>query len=93
MKWTALNQMHPHKAPSPDGMNPFFFQKFWDAIGDDVAATVISILNGHAIPSKLNHTLVALIPKRPKPDQISDFQLISLCNVIYELITKAIAID
>jgi len=23
-----LNQMHLHKAPGPDGMNPFFFQKF-----------------------------------------------------------------
>ena len=46
----TLSQMHLHKAPDPDGMSPFFFQKFWDTIADDVATVVISILNGHAIP-------------------------------------------
>ena len=72
-------------------MNPFFFQKFWDSIGDDVSTVVLSILDGHPIPSKLNHTYVALIPKKPKPENIFDFCPISLCHVIYKLIMKVIA--
>ena len=87
----ALAQMHPHKAPGPDGMNPFFYQKFWDTIGNDVSATVLAILHGHPIPPELNRTFVALIPKKPKPESILEFRPISLCNVAYKLVTKVIA--
>ena len=87
----ALKQMLPHKALGPDGMNPSFFQKFWHSIGDDVSAAVLAILEVHPIPPRLNHTYVALIPKQPKPERISDFRPISLCNVTYKLITKVIA--
>ena len=86
----ALRQMGPHKAPGPDGMNPFFYQRYWATIGDDVVAAVLAILNGHAIPPKLNHTHVALIPKKPSPTHILEFRSISLCNVAYKLVTKVI---
>jgi len=72
-------------------MNPFFYQQFWDIIGNDVVAIVLEILNGHAIPPSLNNTYVALIPKKPSPTHISDFRPISLCNVAYKLVMKLIA--
>ena len=71
-------------------MNVFFFQKIGDSIGNDVATTVLSILNGHPIPPKLNHTLVTLIPKKPRPEYVSKFRPISLCNVVYKLVTKVL---
>lgn len=86
----ALHQMHPHKAPGPDGMNAFFFQRFWHIVGDDVTAAVLAILEGHPIPLGLNHTFVSLIPKKPKLTVMGDFRPISLCNVVYKLLTKVI---
>jgi len=72
-------------------MNLFFYQKFWDIIRDDVSAAVLSIFHGHPIPPALNRTFLVLIPKKHKPDLILDFRPISLCNVIYKLVTKVIA--
>ena len=87
----ALRHMRPHKVPRLDDMNPFFYQRFWDAIGDDVATAVLAILNGHLIPPKLNHTHITLIPKKPNSDSIMKFYPINLCNEVYKLITKAIS--
>jgi len=86
----ALNQMHPGKAPGPDGMNPFFYQKFWPVVGNDVTSMVLAILHGAKIPDGLNHTYVTLIPKKHKPTDVQDFCPISLCNVLYKLVTKVI---
>lgn len=38
----------------------------------------------------VNHTLLTLIPKCNVPIYVSQFRLISLCNVIYKIITKVI---
>ena len=83
--------MHPHKALGPDGMNLFFCQKVWNVISGDVFAIVLAILDGHAIPPKLNHTFVTLIPKKSQLEHITDVRSISLCNMAYKLVTKVIA--
>ena len=38
----------------------------------------------------LVETLVVLIPKEDQPTKMQDFQPISLCNVLYKLITKVL---
>jgi len=51
---------------------------------------VLSVLHGAPMPALLNHTNVVLIPKMSHPSNLADFRLISLCNVVYKLITKTI---
>ena len=87
----ALKDMAPLKALGPDGMPPIFFQSFWRLIGDDVSKAVLDFLNSCHIPKEFNFTYVTLIPKMKNPKKISEFRLISLCNVIYKLISKVLA--
>jgi hypothetical protein len=87
----ALFQMHPNKAPGPDGFNPAFYQHFWDLCGDDIFAAVKEWLQRGFFPSSLNETNICLIPKCENPLSMKDLRPISLCNVLYKMVSKMLA--
>ena len=86
----AFKQMKPLTSPGPDGMPPIFFKSCWDFIGQDVIATSLVILNSGAMPESLNHTFISLIPKTKNQEKATDFRPISLCNVLYKIVSKTI---
>jgi hypothetical protein len=87
----ALDQMHPLKAPGPDGLPALFFQKYWHIVGEEVQSLVLRILNEGESPESINKTYIALIPKCKNPVSPKHFRPISLCNVVLKLVTKVIA--
>ena len=83
--------MKPLTAPGPDGMPPLFFKNYWSIVGIDVIEASLSVLNNGVMPANINHTFISLIPKINAPTNPKDFRPISLCNVIYKIISKTIA--
>lgn len=89
--WTALQQMHLLKSPSPNVMPPIFYQKFLNIVGPNVTDCVLSILNSGTMPLDINSTHKCLIPKRNDPQKITDYRPISLSNVLSRIVSKVLA--
>jgi hypothetical protein len=79
------------KAPGPDGMPAIFYKRFWDVVGEKVTNEVLQILNGGQFPEGWNETTIVLIPKVRNPEQLKDLRPISLCNVLYKIVSKVLA--
>lgn len=88
---SALSQMHPLKAPGPDGFRVSFYQKHWETVGGTMKKAVLDFLNLGIFGSSINSTYIALIPKVSPAMTVSEFRPISLCNVLYKLIAKVLA--
>jgi hypothetical protein len=87
----ALESIGDLKAPGPDGMPAVFYKKFWQTLGAKVQEEVLEVLNGGMMPAGWNETTIVLIPKVKNPEKITEFRPISLCNVLYKLISKVLA--
>jgi hypothetical protein len=79
------------KAPGPDGLHAIFYKRFWDMLGDDLIKEVLNAVNNISVPDGWNSTTIVMIPKIDNPDKVSQFRPISLCNVVYKIISKMLA--
>ncbi|XP_059064795.1 uncharacterized protein LOC131066016 [Cryptomeria japonica] len=79
------------KALGPDEFQAFFFQFFWDVLGEELLAVIEESRSRGFVLKEFNCTLVALIPKKAKLEGMEEFRPISLCNTIYKIIKKVAA--
>jgi hypothetical protein len=87
---SVLKQMSHLKAPRPDGFTACFFQQNWTTVHPKVCKAILYFLNTGEMDRNINATHIALIPKVQTPVCVTEFCRISLCNVVYKLISKVL---
>ncbi|KAL0014289.1 hypothetical protein SO802_001358 [Lithocarpus litseifolius] len=80
--------MQDLKAPGPDDFPVIFYKQMWPTVGDDVVRAVTSFFHLGAMPKDVNSSLIVLIPKTSNPSTVNHYRPISLCNVVYKVISK-----
>ncbi|CAA7027588.1 unnamed protein product [Microthlaspi erraticum] len=85
---TAVKAMGRFKAPGPDGFQPVFYQKCWEEVGESVTRFALDFFRTGMLPQNTNDVIVVLLPKVDSPERIQQFRPISLCNVLFKIITK-----
>ncbi|KAF5454628.1 hypothetical protein F2P56_024278 [Juglans regia] len=75
----------------PDGFPAQFYQKNWEVVGDQVCNFALEFLNHGGSLSEVNDTFITLIPKVQSPTRVVDYRPISLCNVLYKVVSKSMA--
>ena len=82
----ATFSINPDGAPRDDGFTAKFYQFFWDIV--DKILVSQSVFNWGRILKSQNHTHLCLISKVDDTRNMSQVRPISLCSVLYKIISK-----
>jgi hypothetical protein len=84
----ALFQIGPLKAPGVDGFPTRFYQRNWATLKAKVVNAAKVFFATGRMPDSINDTTIVLIPKTDNPETLKDFRPISLCTVLYKVLSK-----
>jgi hypothetical protein len=88
----ALMTLGADKAVGPDGFSARLIQEKWSNFGPAVLKEVGSFFASGHMPSHIGRSNLVLISKIDDVVQVTDFRPISVCNVIYKLISKILTL-
>jgi len=85
-----LKMFKKEKSSGRDGWSVEMYLHFFEIMGEDLLDLVEETRTSGSINGSINSTFIAMIPKRNKTNHFGDYRPISLCNLVYKVISKAI---
>ena len=89
--YQILEKTPKSTAPGPDGLTYKFYKEFWPLVKQYIVQLFNYILNDATIIDGFSDGIVVLLPKKNKPNLVSDYRPITLLNTDYKLYMKVIA--
>ena len=86
--YQAVFQSETQGAPGPDGFTFAFYQKIWELVKFDLILLCHQFWHEQLQLSKINKSIICLIPKEPEAQNIKKFRPISLVNCSFKIISK-----
>ena len=83
--------MDSNKAPGPDGLSPAFYKKYKEFTLPLVLATFREAFELEVFPQELAAGQIILLYKKEDPTVMKNYRPITLLNVDYKIITKALS--
>lgn len=80
--------MQDLKALGLDGFPAIFYKQMWSTVGDEMVRAFTSFFHLGSMPKEVNSSLIVLIPKTSNPSSVNHYRPISLCDVVYKVISK-----
>lgn len=87
----AAFQLGANKAPGSDGIPAAFIQRYWGWVGESITQFVLKVFKTEVVPVEMNKSVICLLPKQKNQEDITQFRLICLSNVIARFVDKVIA--
>lgn len=88
---SVIHKFQKDKSLGPDGWGVELFEGLYAIMGKDLLVVVEEYKRNKMILPTFNLTFIALIPRKDSLNSFEDFRMISLCNVVYQFITKIIS--
>lgn len=88
----ALMTLGANKAFGPEGFSARLIQEKWPSFGPAIMKEVGVFFQTGVMPPHIGRSNLVLIPKVEEAVQVTDFRPISVCNVIYKLISKILTL-
>lgn len=90
--WAALKDMKLNKCPGTDGLSVELYKKFWRELSMPLFECLHEVFSRGFLSDEQKRGVITLLPKKNKDRRhMSNWRPITLLNVDYKILTKALA--
>ena len=88
----ALCKLANGKSPGSDGLTAELYKGFWDLLGQDYYQVVSSSFEADLLPLSQRIATIKCLPKKGDITEVKNWRPISLLNVDYKILSKALCL-